>query len=211
MVFETNANSTELLYVNRAYEEIFGRSRESFYETPGSLLEAVHPEDRDRVEAAFAEELRTGRLSEEYRVVRADGSVRWVLNRATAVRDEAGHILRLVGTIQDITGRKRAEDALRQSEARQRALLSAIPDLIFLLNAQGVLLDIHAPEPRLLLLPPDGAVGKALQEVLPPPCAQHAASRGPGPALRGRPAVRVRAHPGERAAAVRGQSGGLRP
>ena len=169
MVFETNADSTELLYVNRACEEIFGRSRESFYEKPRSLLEAVHPEDRDRVETAFAEELRTGRLNEEYRVVRADGSVRWVLNRATAVRDEAGRILRLVGTVQDVTGRRRAEEALWQSEARNRALLSAIPDLIFLLNAEGVLLDIHAPEPRLLLVPPEGAVGKALQEVLPPP------------------------------------------
>ena len=169
MVFETSADFSELLYVNRAYQEIFGRSRESLYAKPRSLLDAVHPEDRAAVEKALDEALGTGRLNEEYRVVRADGSVRWVLNRVTAVREDSGRIARLVGTVQDVTGRKRAEEGLRQSEARNRALLSAIPDLIFMLSRDGVLLDCHAPDPRLLLVPPEVAVGQALHQVLPPP------------------------------------------
>ncbi len=169
MVFETSADFSELLYVNRAYDEIFGRSRESLYAKPRSLLDAVHPEDRLTVEKALDEAGRTGRLNEEYRVVRSDGSVRWVLNRVSAVRESSGRIARLVGTVQDVTGRKRAEEALRQSEARNRALVSAIPDLIFMFGGDGVLLECHAPDARMLLVPAEGAVGKPLHDVLPPP------------------------------------------
>ncbi len=167
VVFQTNADCTHLFFVNKAYEDIFGRSRESLHEAPRSFLEAVHPEDRARLEAAFAQGLKTGRLNEEFRIVRPDGSVRWVLDRITSIRDAEGRVARLVGNIQDITGRKRAEEALRQSEARNRALLSAIPDLMFLLSAEGVFLDYHAPDPRLLLAPPEAFLGKSYADVLP--------------------------------------------
>jgi PAS domain S-box-containing protein len=64
--------------------------------------------------------------------------------------------------------RKRSEAALRQSEARQRAILTAIPDLMFLQTADGVYLDFHAKDPRDLLLPPHEFLGKRTEDVLPP-------------------------------------------
>ena len=71
----------------------------------------------------------------------------------------------LAGLAQD---RKRSEAALRQSEARKRAILTAIPDLMFLQTADGVYLDYHAKDPRDLLLPPHEFLGKRTEDVLPP-------------------------------------------
>jgi signal transduction histidine kinase len=73
----------------------------------------------------------------------------------------------LVGAAQDITGRRRAEEALRLSEARNRALVEAIPDLIFVLSADGRILDCHAQDPARLLRPPGSFPGCTYSEVLP--------------------------------------------
>jgi PAS domain S-box-containing protein len=68
----------------------------------------------------------------------------------------------------DITDRKRAEDSLRESEAKNRAILKAIPDLMFLMSKDGVYLDYHAKDRNELLMPPEQFIGKSYREVLPP-------------------------------------------
>ena len=82
-----------------------------------------------------------------------------------------GRMARVVG-VRDITVRKQAEDALRQSEARNRALLHAIPDLIFRLSREGIYLDCHAENAHDLVVPASELIGKKVEEVLPPPLAQ---------------------------------------
>jgi DNA-binding CsgD family transcriptional regulator len=81
-------------------------------------LEAIHPEDRDRVARGRGAMLDgTGSGDIEYRVVRADGSIRWLFGRAHVVRDDAGRAVRVYGTNADITARKRlAEDAERRAQ-----------------------------------------------------------------------------------------------
>jgi PAS domain S-box-containing protein len=69
----------------------------------------------------------------------------------------------------DITARKVAEAALRESESKNRALLDALPDLIFTFNKDGIYLDYHASDPRLLLIPPEEFLGKPIQQVMPRP------------------------------------------
>jgi PAS domain S-box-containing protein len=167
LVFQTSRDGTRLLYVNAGYEEIFGRSAAELGSDPRALLEHVHPEDRPRVEAAFRQELRHGRFNEEFRIRRPDGSARWVLMRTKVLRDGSGAPASVVGAAQDITGRRRAEEALRLSEARNRALVDAIPDLIFVLSAEGTILDYHAQDHSRLLLPPGAFLGQAYSEVLP--------------------------------------------
>ncbi|WP_255191712.1 PAS domain-containing protein [Natronobeatus ordinarius] len=101
----------ELYYVNRAYEAVWGRSIESLYQQPSSFFTAVHPEDRARVERAIADQA-TGAYDEEYRIVRPDGEVRWVHDRAVPVRDDDGKVYRIVGLTADVTERKEREQQL---------------------------------------------------------------------------------------------------
>jgi PAS domain S-box-containing protein len=105
-------------YVNPAYERIWGRTRESLYHDPRSLLEGVHEEDRERVKAALLR-LSKGEYDIEFRVVRPDGDVRWVWSRGVPVRDANGDVSRIAGITEDITARKQAELELsRITESR---------------------------------------------------------------------------------------------
>lgn len=95
------------LYTNAAYEDIWGRSRESLYQHPWSWLDGVHPDDRDRVLAASTA-ARFAEYHVEHRVVQPTGDVRWVSTRGFPVRDEHG-VIYIAGVTEDITERKRYE------------------------------------------------------------------------------------------------------
>ena len=84
------------LNVNSAYEEIWGRSRESLYENPLSLLDGVHSDDRPRVKAALSG-LPRGEYDIEFRVVRPSGDVRWVCSRCFPVMNDRGEIYCVAG------------------------------------------------------------------------------------------------------------------
>ena len=104
--------SDQILYVNPAYERVFGRTRESLYADPKSLIHAIHPQDRRRVVEAFNRE-QTDRnvFNEEYRIVRTDGQVVWIHAQAYPVAGEPG---RLSGIAVDITDRVMAQRALEE-------------------------------------------------------------------------------------------------
>lgn len=108
----TDAATERLVYVNPAYEELWGRSRESLYADPTSFLEYVHPEDRKRVEAARPRQV-TGEYDIEYRVVRPDGTIRWVKDRAFPIH-EGDSVTRIVGVARDITENKLARLELEE-------------------------------------------------------------------------------------------------
>jgi two-component system, NarL family, sensor histidine kinase UhpB len=114
--------SRRIRYVNRAYERVWGRSRPGIGDDAPAWPEAVHPEDRPRIEAALADDGLSRPYDEVYRIVRPDETVRWIWDRAVVVRDAAGRVRHLAGIAADITGRKEAEDALRRSHAQLRAL-----------------------------------------------------------------------------------------
>jgi PAS domain S-box-containing protein len=97
------------IFVSSAYEEIWGRTRESLYASPSTWLDAVHPEDRVRVSERTATEPVSGSYDEEYRIMRPDGAVRWIRDRGFPVRNDSGEIYRLVGVAENITGRKEME------------------------------------------------------------------------------------------------------
>ncbi|MGB6875423.1 MAG: PAS domain S-box protein [Candidatus Acidiferrales bacterium] len=110
-----DAENMKVLYVNPAYETITGRSIESLGEDPKSYEDVIHPEDRVRVLSRLHESLQTGQFDEEFRIVRPDDATRWVWVRGFPVRDSVGIVQRLVGTAQDITLRKAAEEEIARN------------------------------------------------------------------------------------------------
>ena len=97
------------LYVNPAFERIFGLSSASYLLASGAWRKAIHPEDRERVLAAFAIE-REGPRETEYRIIHKDGTVRWLRDRAFPIRSADGVVTRLAGVSEDITERKQSEE-----------------------------------------------------------------------------------------------------
>lgn len=98
----TDPAKQTMLYVSPAYERVWGRSVASLYADATSFLDAIHPGDRERVAGALANQT-IGDYDETYRVVRPDGTVSWVRDRAFPVRDADGHVVRVTGIAADIT------------------------------------------------------------------------------------------------------------
>ncbi|MDB6165150.1 MAG: sensor hybrid histidine kinase [Lacunisphaera sp.] len=104
-----------IIYVSPAYDRIWGRPCEQLYTAPNSWLENVCPEDRARVAAAVAQQA-SGEYDIEYRIIRPDGAVRWINDRAFPIRDAAGQVYRLAGVAKDITARHQLENEVRQAQ-----------------------------------------------------------------------------------------------
>jgi PAS domain S-box-containing protein len=135
-----DAETKKALYVNAAYETITGRTCQRLLDNPSSYEDLIHPEDRVHVLAKLGEATQTGHFNERFRIVRADREVRWVTVHGFPVRDGAGRIYRIVGTTQDITALKEAEEkiakhlaaaesAMAESDALCKATLALTADL----------------------------------------------------------------------------------
>nr|WP_228035884.1 ATP-binding protein [Oculatella sp. LEGE 06141] len=101
------------MYVSPAYEEIWGQPCESLYAHPDAWLQCVHPDDQPRISAVTEQRLQ-GTFDQQYRIVRGDGDLRWVRDRAFPVYNPEGQLYRIVGLVQDITKHKQAEEARQQ-------------------------------------------------------------------------------------------------
>ncbi len=112
----TDLKHTTIFYVSPAYEKLWGRSCNSLYASPRSWMDAIHPEDRERVVEVLDDHELQSAPNMVYRVIRPDGSTRWVHARGFPVHDENGAVVRVAGIAADITERKQAEEALRKSE-----------------------------------------------------------------------------------------------
>ena len=120
-----SADANQLLYVSPAYEAIWGRPLAENGLLPVAWLDTIHPDDRARVRAHFAERAAMDGFEEEYRVLRPDGAECWVHDRAFAIRDAAGTVYRIAGVAADITERKR-QQALVVLRARQQQVVAEL-------------------------------------------------------------------------------------
>jgi PAS domain S-box-containing protein len=123
VVWSADIGIGKTLYISPAYERVWGRSCASLYEDPKSFVDSIHPDDRDCVLAGLAQHPDGIPFDQEYRVIRPDGTVRWVWDRGFPVRDpETGLLTHYVGVALDITERRQAEESLRLSESAIREL-----------------------------------------------------------------------------------------
>ncbi|MDR3540673.1 MAG: PAS domain-containing protein [Desulfosporosinus sp.] len=118
-----------LVYINPAYEKVWGRTCQSLYDNPHSFIDEIHPEDRERIVQAYLGESRTlqGLFEAQYRIIRPDGSIRWIWDRALPICDENGRMIRCVGIADDITKIKDLEEeALKNTMEKEMARLDKL-------------------------------------------------------------------------------------
>jgi len=158
----TAANGRELLYLGPAYGNILGIADG---DKRPSLLDAAYAEDRQMLAVALQRTSQEGTNTEViHRIRRADGALRWVRTRGFAVRDTNDRIYRLVGFMEDITERKLADEALRESEAKLRDLFQQSPDIIMTVDIQGKILLMNRSTPA---LPAERAEGHSCLALMP--------------------------------------------
>ena len=107
-----------LVYINPAYEKVWGRTCQSLYDNPDEFIEAIHPDDKERILQAYLGENRTskGMFDEQFKIIRPDGTIRWVWDRSLPIYGENGRLTRCVGISADITEIKEYEDSLRHAK-----------------------------------------------------------------------------------------------
>jgi diguanylate cyclase (GGDEF)-like protein/PAS domain S-box-containing protein len=138
--FLRDAVSAAILYVSPAYSSVWQRSVDSLIENPRSWFDAVHPDDRSRVSAEQAATGDSAAFTHEYRIVRPDGSIRWIRSRGFPILDRAGRVYRVAGIAEDITDAK--EQALHVTRlSRILRVLSSINSTIVRTHERGPLLD----------------------------------------------------------------------
>jgi PAS domain S-box-containing protein len=134
----------QLLYISPAYEDLWGQARQTLYEQPTSFLEAVHPEDRNRLAVAMERGSRQEQV-EQFRVVRPDGTLLWVRVHVFPVRDKHGRVYRLGGIAEDISEQVESVQLLErrvEERTRQLSTLLQIARSMTLTLELGPLLDV---------------------------------------------------------------------
>jgi len=156
-------NSSEIL------DDIFGID-EHYVRSFEGWAALIHPDWQEIMKDYVVKEVlgKRKKFDKEYQIIRKnDGQVHWVHGLAELELDDEGRPIKLIGTISDVTERKRAEKELIASENRNKALLNAIPDLMFMFNREGVFVDFHTPDPKSLITGPKNFLGLSVSDVLP--------------------------------------------
>ncbi len=107
-----SADKKEMLYVSDAYEQIFGRSKQSLKDYPASFMGKIHQDDKGRIEAAFSHFLITGKFNQDYRITKPDGKMAWLSSKAFPVKNADGRIIRYAGIVTDITEKEIIKEQL---------------------------------------------------------------------------------------------------
>ncbi|GAB4402016.1 MAG: hypothetical protein Kow00123_11880 [Anaerolineales bacterium] len=169
-IFRTDAQG-KTTYVNPRWSQISGAEPQDAL--GNGWVQAVHPEDREKTLSGWREAVREGVVSPaEYRFLRPNGTVAWVMGLAVPEVDDQGNVVGYVGTITDITERKRMEEALRESEERFRRLFERMPSGVAVYQAVDngadfVIKDFNAAAERIEGVRWEDVVGKRVTEAFP--------------------------------------------
>mgnify|MGYP002381893642 CR=1 FL=1 len=161
----TDPNREEFLFVSSAFERLWGHPPRDVATERVAWLDAVHPDDRERVIAA-TRRLPTEAFDIEYRARRRDGQLRWVRERALPIPGATGDVLRIAGFSQDVTANKTVLESLRASEERYRRLLKVLPDAVLGLAGDARVVEANTAATALLGADGGSVVGSRVEDFL---------------------------------------------
>ena len=158
-IYRLDARTGRFDYISPAAERITGYStREMEALDATAALALVHPDDRSGLAETLGHADTTGHAEAEYRLQTKSGGYRWVSNQVAVVRDEAGLPRYRYGTLRDITERKRAGEALQESEERFRVLIQNLQSAVALVDEHGTFLVVNQSFRQLFEIPEDADI-----------------------------------------------------
>ena len=122
----TEPSDNKLIYISPAYADVWGATYDSLSEVSCMWRDTIHAEDQPRVRLAVEKVLDNGGYDLEYRIVRPDGEIRWVRDRAFPITNVSGEVYRVAGVIDDVTERKQALEQIKTSLHEKEVLLKEI-------------------------------------------------------------------------------------
>jgi two-component system CheB/CheR fusion protein len=148
------------VYTSPAYARVWGLGDQPPPRTPTEQFETVHPDDQDRVRQAFAKLIESGSFDQEYRIVRPDGTIRWIWDRAAVTHDDDGQPVWIAGLAADITTQKAQEE-------RYRAVVEVVPTGLLNVDVEGKIVMANAASEQLFGYAREELVGSSIDRLIP--------------------------------------------
>ncbi len=167
-------SSEAVLYVNPAFQKIFGRSLQEAYEHTHIPEDWVYPDDRDKVISFFnsKEYKKTGKFNGQYRIIKPDGSVSWIWERSFPVYDDNNKIIRFISMASDITRQKQLEFDLLKTKTQQQAIIDNVPHLAWLKDIEGKYVSVNESFAKYYNLDKEELIGKTDSDICHPDIAE---------------------------------------
>ena len=158
---------------------MYGLRADEFGNTQAAWERYVHPDDREMMVQAVERSRISGDAEDrEFRIVRPNGEVRWLVGRWRWLKNAAGQPVRLTGVNFDITERKQISEAMRESEARARAIFDSALDALITMDAEGRVQDLNPAAQQMFGYSYSQAVGRTVAELIIPPQLREPHRRG---------------------------------
>ncbi|MCE9565185.1 MAG: PAS domain S-box protein [Planctomycetes bacterium] len=148
VLWMVDIKEAKVVYISSGYEQMWGRTCQSLLDNPSTYVQGVHPQDLEMWWQADAQMYRTGHIDSEYRILRPDGSMRWVWARGYPVK-ENDQIVRIVGVVEDITEKRRVAAQRDALLARLQLHIERMPLAYLLFDADFRIIDWNLTAERI--------------------------------------------------------------
>ncbi len=159
----------KILYVNPAFEQVYGYSRRDIFNNPDLYKEWIHPADKERILGVLQSESykSTNIFNEQYRIIKKDGAVSWIWNRSFPVWNDKGEAYRIVSVAANISEIKKLEEDLRKSQTQLQAILDNVPHLAWLKGIDTKYISVNRSFCEFYKLPSGEILGKTDYDLCP--------------------------------------------